>query len=259
LSYVPKRLENTADVSRGQHSWRETLANLAIVLGVLSLSYLSLGIVAEKIAERVPATWESRLAAMDSFFVDVASSEDRARIEPILDRLLAAGGLRRLRYRLIVTDDETPNAFAFPGGTIGVTKGLLDTVQGEAGLAMVIGHELGHHDSRHVLKRLGRGLLIVLPATALSAEAGHWVGKFLQVVESKYSRDQEREADEIGLELVNRAFGTTDGVLEFFEKMLAKRGDRSPWATMMATHPGLEERIVDLRSQASRLESNADR
>jgi predicted oxidoreductase len=62
MKYVPKRLVRTADVSRGRTSLRETLANFAIVLGSVVAAYAGLGVLADVVADRIPESWETRLA-----------------------------------------------------------------------------------------------------------------------------------------------------------------------------------------------------
>ena len=253
MKHVPKRLDRTADISRGKHDRRETAIHAATLLGALAVFYVSLGFVAELVADRIPASWEAKLAALATVEPGNGHEVATERVAPVLERLIAAGDLRPLDYRVAVLKDPSANAFALPGGSILVTTGLLDTVEGETGLAMVLGHELGHHDARHVLSRLGRALLILIPLSAVSGEAARVTDFFFTMTETKYSRDQEREADRIGLDLVYRAYGTTDGAVEFFERMLAERGPSSRWATMVATHPAAEQRIELLRRQAEEL------
>jgi predicted Zn-dependent protease len=257
MKYVPKRLVRTADVSRGRTSLRETLANFAIVLGSVVAAYAGLGVLADVVADRIPESWETRLAFLATRIDPEPDHEAAARLQAIFDRLLAADPeLRALDYRLLVTRQEAPNAFALPGGLVAVTTGLLDTVEGDEGLALVLGHELGHHHRRHVLHRLGRALFVALPVTALAGDSGRWLGTLLGLLEGKYSRDQEREADRIGLALVFKSYRTTDGALEFFEKMLAESGPSGRWARMTTEHPALEERIRDLRRLAEELSRN---
>ncbi len=251
MKYVPKELERTADISRGRESRAETLRQAVLAVAALAVLYVALGLLADFIALRIPSSWEAVLARTP--ISSVGEVSDDARLTDILDRLLAAGELRELPYQLRVVDMSAPNAFAFPGGLIGVTRGLLDDVESEQGLAMVLGHELGHHHQRHVLKRLGRVLLIVAPVMALSQQAGSVIADVLELGERRYSREQEREADAIGLQLVYDAYGNTDGALEFFELVLDEGGG-GRWSGLSASHPPTAERIEALRQQARQLE-----
>ena len=250
MKYVPKRLERTADISRGIESRGEVFRQALLALGVLALVYLGLGMLAELVAARIPTSWEARLA--NAVASSVGEEAEDTRLVQVFNRLLAQGDLRPLPYHLTVFDIDLPNAFAFPGGAIGVTSGLLDSVQSEQGLAMVIGHELGHHHKRHVLKRLGRALLIVAPIVAVSGQGAEVITRLLELGESGYSRSQEREADEIGLRMVHKVFGNTKGALEFFENIVKEEGD-DRWAGLAASHPATGERIDDLRALAAEL------
>lgn len=256
MSFVPKRLDKTADISAGKNDPREIAGNILGVLLFCVVTYLGLGLVADLAAQRVPTAWENQLAGLtDLAGLGETFSPDSAhpgieRAQPILDRLLTASDLRPLDYSLTVIADKSPNAFALPGGSIVLTTGLLEVVKGEAGLAMVIGHELGHHHHRHVLQKLGRQMFVLVPAMAISGDTARWVGSFLNLLEGKYGRDQEREADREGLELLYAAYGTTEGGLEFFEGMLDEQGEGSRWMTMLKSHPPTTERLQNLREQS---------
>ncbi len=255
MKYVPKRLERTADISRGARGGWDTLLGGVQVLAVLGVLYLVLGFVADLLAEKIPSSWEARFGRAPALEqIDTGLT----RVEDILERLLEVATVRPLPYRVLILDHDIINAFAFPGGTIAVTRGLLDAVESDVGMAMVVGHEIGHHDARHVLKRLGRVVLIAAPVMALSGDAASWIDDLLHLGEGKYSRDQEREADEIGLRLVFDAYGTTEGALEFFEHVADEQGDVGRWAGLAASHPPTKERIDSLRSQAAELMSGRE-
>ncbi len=251
MKYVPRRLARTADISRGERRRGEALAEAVPILVFLVLAYLALGLVADVVAARVPSSWEGKV----SWSVGTPDSGALTWPQIILDRLLVHAPVRELPYRLVLLDSPEPNAFAMPGGTIGVTTGLLDGVEGELGLAMVLAHELGHHDARHVLKRLGRVLLVTLPFVLVSGEVGEFVNRFLMFGELSYSREQEREADQIGLRLVYAAYGDTSGALEFFEMIQAKEGDGGRWSRLLESHPPTVERIEALKKLARELEA----
>ena len=252
MKYVPKQLERTADVSRGKGNRWEALVQGAQAFVALAVLYAALGYAADFIAERIPSRWEAQIVGSGQGSTDDPSLQ---RPQQVLDKLLVTGDIRPLPYRLTLIDHDSPNAFAFPGGMIGITSGLLDKVSSEPGLAMVLGHEIGHHHRRHVLKRLGRVFLIVAPVAALSGEAGRLIVDFLNLRELAYSREQEREADRIGLELVAATYDTVDGALEFFEVILAEQGSDGPWSGLAASHPPTQERLDALRLQATELNS----
>ena len=145
---------------------------------------------------------------------------------------------------LLPTHDQ--NAYAFPRGRVSVTQGLLDLVGSQAGLATVLGHELGHHQHRHSLKRLGRGLIFTLAhAVLFGGSDSSLVDASLRIAESSYSRRQERQADDFGMRLVHEVFGSTEQSLEFFEDI--REGEEPRWSAFLRSHPLPSDRITDLR------------
>ncbi|MFP4109122.1 MAG: M48 family metalloprotease, partial [Desulfonatronovibrio sp.] len=100
------------------------------------------------------------------------------------------------------------NAYAFPGGTIGITRGILLDLDNEAELASLIGHEAGHVSARHTSQRMTRSLLAAVALSGVSAAAGSDMGDLVSglggigagALLAGYSRNQEREADSLGLE-----------------------------------------------------------
>ena len=157
---------------------------------------------------------------------------------------------------MVLHPHEKPNAFAFPGGGIGVTKGLLEALEREVEFAFVIGHELGHFHNRDHLRGLGRALGT---SVCLSIIFGGTVGgdvmtsNTMFIINRKYSRDQEKAADRFGMKLVYDVYGKTEGVEKLFE-LLEKKDKLPAWAYMLATHPKPGDRIADLKRYAEALE-----
>ena len=248
MKFVPKRLEKTADVSRGVASWQSFLKNVVSVVIVLGLGYLLLGALGELLAGTIPDRWEARLFSPPE--PDVRASEELAHADEIFQRLLGAPGFRPLPYRLFLVSMSEPNAFAVPGGAVGVTQGLLDDLESDAGLALILGHELGHHQARHPLKRIGRMLVFsVARALLFGAHDASLVDRSLAIADSSYSRRQERQADAFGLRLVHDVYGHTEESLEFFERIRTEQGTAEVrWAAFLHSHPLTVDRIADLRA-----------
>ncbi len=258
MRFVPRKLFFTGDLSRGRPNWRIRLRTL-ITLGVLvSAIYLLLGWTADRVADSISAETEVRLFR----WIDLGNEprDDPAfdRAQSIFQRMLAAPDLRPLPYHLVLFDMEGPNAFALPGGLVAVTPDLLAELDHEIGLAFVLAHELGHHQHRHALKRLGRTLLYRL---AIAAVAGPGDMSLVQngvwLASQRYSREQEHDADRFGMERVHQVFGTTQGALEFFEAIHAQFGESSPLGAMFQTHPLTSERLERLRLIAAELNPSA--
>lgn len=258
MKFVPRRLKRSADASRGRPRWKDWAKGLTSVAIVGYVVYLLLGLAADSVAEQISEETEVKWFQ----WVDLGDSPSNhpgfARAEQVFDRLCRDPELRPLPYELVYLADSAPNAFALPGGLVAVTEGLLDMVDTEIGLAFVLAHELGHHQNRHALKRLGRAL-VTRAAVALASGAGDLsvLDNGLTLASLAHTRDQEREADHFGLDLVHRVYGTTAGAFEFFEEVHAISGDGNRFAAMLHSHPLTEDRIDELHEHAAALPDTA--
>ena len=168
---------------------------------------------------------------------------------------------RNTEFTFRVLDTDTPNAFALPGGYVYVTRGLVSRLNNEAQLAVVIGHEIGHVAARHASQRafeqqagqlgLIAGAVLGQEALGLPAQSILNLGsQATQLLFLKYSRDDERESDELGVEYAALAGYEASEGSEFFrslERISEKEGQAVP--TFLSTHPdpgNREERIVEL-------------
>lgn len=169
-----------------------------------------------------------------------------------LGRRLAAGSERPgLDWTFRVVDDPVVNAFALPGGYVYVTRGILAHFDSEAELAAVLGHEIGHVTARHGVEQVSRARLaevgLGLGAILAPEEAKAYGGlaqSGLGLLFLKYSRDDERQADELGLRYLSRGGYDPRPMTEVFE-MLERvgrqaGGERLP--VWLSTHPAPEDR-----------------
>jgi predicted Zn-dependent protease len=159
----------------------------------------------------------------------------------------------------LIEDDKTVNAWCMPGGKVAVYTGLLPYSQDENGLAVVMGHEVGHAIAKHGNERMSQGLLAQFGAIglslALSGSPGVTSDIFMQAygvgtqvgVLLPYSRIQESEADHIGLILMAKAGYDPRGAITLWQRMNAKGGSRPP--EFLSTHPAPESRIRNIESQ----------
>ena len=149
------------------------------------------------------------------------------------------------------------NAYAFPGGTVGMTRGILLSLESEAELAALMGHELGHINARHTAQQMSKSTIIGALSGGITAIAGaqnQTLGRLASQVSAlgagallaSYSRDHEREADALGMEYMVRSGYSPQGALHLME-MLTKTSKHQPSALelMFATHPMSSERYAD--------------
>ncbi len=159
----------------------------------------------------------------------------------------------------VIEDDEQINAFALPGGKVGVYTGILPVAKTEAGLATVMAHEVGHVAARHGGERVSSSMLAQLGAIGLSAALGGGDPYVTEAVMQAYglganvgvllpfSRGQESEADRIGLIYMARAGYDPREAVAFWQRMdEAVRGQPQP-PEFLSTHPGYGTRVRNLQ------------
>jgi predicted Zn-dependent protease len=165
-------------------------------------------------------------------------------------RLAATSERPNLPWTFHVVDDPVVNAFALPGGYIYVTRGILAHLNSEAELAGVVGHEIGHVTARHSVSQMSKqqlaqvGLVIGSIASPEFERYAGLASAGLGVLFLKYSRDAERQADDLGLRYMRRVSYDPREMPHVFEMLgrvsQVEGGGRVPeW---LATHPDPENR-----------------
>jgi predicted Zn-dependent protease len=179
-----------------------------------------------------------------------------------LGKQIAASSERpNLPWEFHVVDDPMVNAFALPGGYIYVTRGILAHFNDEAELVSVLGHEIGHVTGRHSVEQIskqqlaGLGLGIAMILSPQAAQLGDLASAGLQLMFLKFSRDDEKEADDLGLRYMTRGGWDPDRMPPVFDILSAmsktQEGGKVPeWAS---THPDPENRAGRLRAQIEKL------
>ena len=161
-----------------------------------------------------------------------------------------------LPYRFAVLDSPVVNAFAVPGGSVYVTRGILALMGSEAELAAILGHELGHINARHSVSRMSQQMLVqigLVAGSVISKEFAKYAGLAgvgLQVLFLKYSRDDERQADALGVDY-SRLVGYNPADMALTFASLQKMGDLSGGRSLpgfLSTHPLSSERIKNVQA-----------
>ena len=146
------------------------------------------------------------------------------------------------------------NAYAFPGGSIAATRGILLSLESEAALSALLGHELGHVNSRHTAEQMSKGMLIQAVAGGISVYAGTQGEVYGQLASqlgilgagallASYSRDNEREADYLGMSYMVKSGYGTEGFLELMTMLNGlHQGNSNAVSLLFATHPMSQER-----------------
>jgi predicted Zn-dependent protease len=161
-----------------------------------------------------------------------------------------------------MADYREINAFALPGGPVWIHRGVLHAATNESQVAGVLAHEVAHIAQRHAASQLTKGMMANLGLGLLGAVLGNGAGGstaqaaagFLtNGIFMKFSRDDERDADRVGLQLLRRAGWDGRGMVELFE-ILQREARRNPSSveTFFASHPSPQDRIDRLRDDVAR-------
>jgi len=192
-------------------------------------------------------------------------------VSSVVERLVRVMPPQPFSFSVSIVENNAVNAFAGPAGYVFVFTGLLLQMDHESEMAGVLAHELAHVSQRHIAKRVGEmraltigqlvGVLagIVLGQTTGNRDLGSAVAVGSQAASAhaylKYSRDDEREADQVGMNYLVAAGYPPNGLVEAFETMrrLKWMQGSGDIPTYMSTHPGLDERMGYLKDRVGKL------
>ncbi|HNU11159.1 MAG TPA: M48 family metalloprotease [Rubrivivax sp.] len=206
-----------------------------------------------------------RQQAPQQFSLDLGPVQDdgvNAYVDEVSRRLQAQVHRRDMPYSTRVLGANYVNAYTFPAGAVGITRGIMTDLNDEAELSALIGHELGHVNARHAAQRQGQAMVaqaaMVAVAVAAAASNSRWgslagVGGVIgaSALLARYSRDNEREADSLGQEYMVKAGYPASGMTRLHELLVRQQGaEPGLLETMFASHPMSTERRDDARRRA---------
>ncbi len=165
---------------------------------------------------------------------------------------------RRVNYQFYIVNSSDINAFALPGGPVFITRGILLKMENESELVGVIAHELGHINARHHAKFLEKtyGMNFLLGILSIALQGSDYASAVMSLaqvsaglLQLKYSRDQENEADALGVRYTYEAGYDPRGLISMFEKFKSlERGRSVEW---LSTHPLPDTRIKNVKKMIS--------
>lgn len=182
----------------------------------------------------------------------------------VVARLASASDGAGLSFDAFLVRDPSLNAFALPGGYVGVHSGLIVAAQTESEMASVLAHEIGHVTQRHIARMLSQqrqssmSMLAALVLAALAARSNPQAAAGIATMAAgaqqqqmlSFSRDAEREADRVGLETLRQADFDPNGMVSFFARLQqSTRVYEGSAPAYMRSHPMTAERIADMQSR----------
>lgn len=226
---------------------------VGVMLTVAAVAAL-LGYFAGELAARLPFSLEKDYAAPITRYWEEQKRESRAEearsaLRAIAAKLAPAMALPPgMEVTVHYSDEKVVNAFATLGGNVVFYRGLLEKLESEDAVAMVLAHEIAHAKLRHPAASLGRGVAVGIALSAVSVGMGKSVGGDpVQTVGVlpllKYSRDQERAADEDALRALAAAYGHVGGARELFREFSKLTPNQAARPGVLQTHPLTAERI----------------
>ena len=239
------------------HRVRAALTGVAVVVFAISPAAITLVSVPQEIEIGREANAQIRKKTAELRDPQVTSY-----IAGVGRRLAKAAPGAKYPYTFAVADYREINAFSLPGGPVWINRGVLHASTNESQVAGVLAHEIAHIAQRHAADQLTKMLLAKWSLGALGAMLGNAGGAGTAQVAGalvtngmflKFSRDDEREADRIGVQIMRKAGWDPRGMIELFE-VLRREQKRDPGAVdvFFSTHPSPQDRIAGLTAAIAR-------
>jgi predicted Zn-dependent protease len=168
--------------------------------------------------------------------------------------LAQASSRPNLDWQFVVLDTDGVNAFAAPGGFVHITRGLLGLMKNEAELAGVIAHELTHVTEKHTVNAIQKGDTVKLTSDSVGSSGGLTQGliadlaqqAYKDILDNKFSRNDENEADEKGVQLANKVGYAPNGLIGALNKLADRNKDAKEPNGLFASHPQMKERLTNI-------------
>ncbi|WP_276364046.1 M48 family metallopeptidase [Daejeonella sp. H1SJ63] len=235
---------------------------------------------------QVPLTGRSQLSLVDdsalqaesvkaynSFLSDpstkaITAGKDAQSVQAVGNKLAAAinrylkangyGNKYDYDYRFTLVKSDEINAWCMPGGKVAVYSGILNVTNGDAGLATVMGHEIAHAIAQHAAERYSQMTIAQTGGSLVGAAVGNKSQATQQMVSKlygiggqlailKYSRNQESEADRLGLIFMAMAGYNPDSAVAFWERMAAAKQGNGASPEFLSSHPSDATRIASIK------------
>lgn len=235
---------------------------LILVVGLVVLLFTQRGKLVRLLADQVPLAWEQKFG--DELFEQIKKQgtivDDpilNRRVRAVTSRLVPTIGKSAYDFRFHIVADTNINAFALPGGHVVIYRGLLATASSGEELAGVLAHEMAHVTERHGFRKIIESAGLYLVVQSLFGDASGVLAAIANssefLLRQKYSRDFEREADDVGWDYLLAANIDPRGMVEFFKKLKSHDERATQISSFLSTHPTSAERIERLENRLKRL------
>ena len=239
------------------------IAAAAAFLLALFLLFMARDRIAEAVVNRIPLSWEQSLGAKVFQQIQaegklVEDSEWEPYVGEITKRLLPIVEESGYEFQFHIQQDTNINAFAIPGGHVVILTGLLESAESAEEVAGVLAHEIAHVTRRHSVRNIVKSAGLLVLVQALFGDSSAAIGALAEgsamLLQQRFSRDFEREADDTGWAYLVEANIDPRGMTRFFEvlkKAIEQPGGSTMESTLslLNTHPATSERIERLEEK----------
>jgi len=246
-----------------------------VFMGLIAVALIVLVLakdrIIETIADKIPIAWEQSWG--DQIFEGakaqgkiVENTEWEAEVAKITSRLLPALTNSGYTFQFHIMQDTNVNAFAIPGGHVVILTGLLERADSAEEVAGVLAHEIAHVTKRHSMRSMMQSAGLVVLVQSIFGDTSSVVAILTQgsqfLIEQRFSRDFEREADDVGWNYLVRANIDPQGMIEFFEKLkkivaASGMGQMESSLALLNTHPATQERVDRLNAKRAALKNSS--
>ena len=257
LSFIARASRLPGVSIRGVRRWGPTVYRGVLAGGLLVLAAGCNAFSIQQDAELGAKSYASILADKEGKLLSAGPEVDQAK--RVTDRLVEAAReyhpeiVNAFDWKVAVIDEpDTANAFALPGGKMACYTGILAVAGDDAGLAVVMGHEIAHVTERHGTQAMTRAYGLAFLTAVIFTQSDEDAQKLAALAANrlltlKFGRGAELEADRVGLRYMARAGYDPREAVEFWTRMSAGGGSRAPeW---LSTHPSHENRISRLQAE----------
>ena len=266
LDRLPQEVRGEGVVAWLEQRVAVAIASVAVILSLLSAGYFyGLPAAADYIAMRIPIETEDAVGRRSLAWLDENKWFRPSQIAPDMQARIRQGfdelrdGLPQASHcRLEFRDSPFigPNAFALPGGTIVITDAMVQTAESPEEVLAVLAHELGHVERRHAMRHVLQDSAAAVTAAAVTSDAASLgvavAGLPAVLVQARYSREFETEADDFAFQLLRRCGLSPEAFATLMERLTRKQQDAERSFAFVSSHPVTAERIRRAREAAKR-------
>ena len=241
MKYQPKLPDDGVNISKDSFLLQALKLLLSLVF-LTAIAYGLLSLTLHLIIDYIPPKYEKKLVQFISLDAGFDNPRQSAYLDEVTDTIAKCAKLPYDVQSFIIPQD-TPNAFALPGGTIYITRGMLKELKNQNELAAILGHEMGHFKNRDHLKGLGSSLLFSLLSLSLGEGYGNILNATLSISKIKYSQSAELSSDVFALDMMQCAYGSVSDAKGLFERL--DKGENLSY--FLASHPAFEKRLKKMQ------------